>query len=92
MVEWRVSGAGAVVVALAGFYAGFFYISSSIYGFCNTNVTRTVFVPWGVFLALVLATSAWKLRKEIFGYVILLATAGISGAILPMALMAFIFD
>ncbi|MYA70384.1 MAG: hypothetical protein F4148_15295 [Caldilineaceae bacterium SB0675_bin_29] len=89
MVEWRVIG--AVVVALAGFYAGF-YTSSSIYGSCYTNVTRTVFVPWGVFLALVLATSAWKLRKEIFGYVILLATAGISGAILSLALIAFILD
>ena len=85
MVDWRILGAG--VVGLAGFDA-----SDSIYGFCDTSVTRAVFVPWGAFLALVLGISAWKLRKEIFGYVMLLATAGIAGAVSRLALIALILD
>lgn len=82
----------AVVVGLVGFLAGF-GVGDTFYSVCYTSGTSTmILVSVCAFLALVLGTSAWKLRKEMFSYVVLLATSGTAGVSAGLAVIAFILD
>ena len=75
-------GIGAIVAGLVGFLgAGTLYSSS------GSNIMVSAFIVLCAILSIALGVVAWRQKGEVFSYTPLLATSGIAGAVVGMALM-----
>ncbi len=89
MKEWPVSSVSAA--GLVGLYTGTaLYAIPEILALQNT--VGAVLIPLCAPLCLYLGIATWKRKRGFWGYVTLLATSGIAGAALGLALMFWVLD
>ena len=89
MKEWPVSSIS--IAGFVGLYTGTtLYAIPEIHALQNTVVA--VLIPLCAPLCLYLGIATWKRKQGFWGYVTLLATSGISGAALGLALMYWGLD
>lgn len=85
-------------LVLSGIIAGFagFYVGAASYGYNSIlALQRTivaVIIPLCAPLSLYLGIEIWRRKRGVLGYVTLVATSGIAGAALGLALMFWVLD
>jgi len=76
-------GIGAIVAGLVGFLG-----AGTIFAASSSNILVSAFLSLCALLSIALGIVAWRQKGEIFNYAPLLATSGIAGAVVGMALIA----
>ncbi len=89
MKEWPVLS--AVIAGFAGLFQGIALYAVPAVAVLQYTIVA-VLIPLFAPLSLYLGIATWKRKGGVLGYATLLATSGIAGVALGLALMLWVFD